>query len=281
MKKITSLFLFLFVLQNCFSQGDVQVRYDYDASGNATFGADNYTNVPVYLVLDFSFLNNASFSENLPYIKRIDPGSTELFIIYKELEQPSPDFNIEYKWYNSNPAPKIDDGFPYLLPAKPGTITKIINIKAHSRDRAIGFELVSSDEVFAMRKGVVVDVKENSNLNLDDQKQLNYVHILHVDGTIGEYFNFAMNGVDCIVGEKIIPGQKIGKAHSAMNELAVIGFTLFHSELASKRVRYIIPKFYLGKSKGEQLSVGYEYKSLHPTNIVGKELTRKEKKSLK
>jgi hypothetical protein len=279
---IAGLFLLLFFLKS-YPQNNVQVIYNYDASGNALFSAENYLAIPVYLVLNFNYLNYASFSEDLPYIKRINPGSTQLFTIFREPNQPNPNFNIEYKWYHSHPAPETETHFPYLIPAKPGTIVKVTDFNIKGEYKAIGFILEQSDEVFAARKGIVVNISEDFDpaVAASNQNRQNFVHILHDDGTIGEYINFTFKGVDCEIGQKIFPGEKIGKAAASAGSLPVIGFALFHESLNSKNFIYLLVEFSLDKSKTSLLTYGNEYKVVHPEETIAKELSRKEAKSLK
>ncbi|NQU86395.1 MAG: hypothetical protein HQ541_11595, partial [Mariniphaga sp.] len=201
MKKVYVLLFFTILLLNSFAQSNLQIRYDYDAAGNANFVADNFTNVPVYVVLNFSYLENASFSEDLPYIKRIKPGTSPLFSIYREIDQPSPQFNIEVKWFMAHPSPEVDPEFPYLIPTVAGTEVVISSALVEKNSRSVGFEIIGSVEICASRKGIIVKVIGNNNpeLPIESGKQFNSVQLLHEDGTIGEYFNFAFRGISCNV----------------------------------------------------------------------------------
>lgn len=265
------------------AQGNVSIKYNYDASGNASFTAENYTPVPVYIVLDFSYLRNTSFSEPLPYIKRIEPGSTSLFTIYREPDMPAPDFNIEYQWFPSNPRPEIDPKQPYLIPAKEGTSVRISGARPGWENRPVVFVINQSDQVCATRKGIVVKVISNitGDMSAGNQGLLNYIDILHDDGTIGEYINFAYRGIACEIGQKVFPGQVLGKAAPDANGNGLLGFRLYHHNLSSKNPRYIIPEFYTETGKTEQLTVDRSYRSVHPAEIIEKEMSRKEKRSLK
>ncbi|MDX1284882.1 MAG: hypothetical protein R3182_07720, partial [Draconibacterium sp.] len=52
----------------------VEVQADYNAIGDCIFSAYNNSGVPMYLHLNFGDLQNTSFSEPLPYVKRLTPG---------------------------------------------------------------------------------------------------------------------------------------------------------------------------------------------------------------
>ena len=278
---VTGILIFL-LYTGASPQNSLQVRYNYDSAGNANFIADNYTNIPVYLALDFNYLENASFSYDLPYIKRIEPGTTELFVIYKEPDQPGPRFNIETRWYMSNPEPDTDPGFPYLIPAKGGTTVRISPVRAGENSRSVGFVLLGSGEVHAARKGVVIRVfgQNDPRLPLEGQVKQNFIQILHKDGTVGEYSNFAFNRIICKTGQEVIPGQILGEAARVEGNY-FIEFSLFHSDLNSENPKYLIPEFYLGKDRVTQLDESEEYKSVHDNQVIVKELSRKERRDLK
>jgi hypothetical protein len=274
--------IFIYSGITALAQNNVRVKYNYDASGNAGFMAENYTAVPVYISLDFSYLRNASFSDPLPYVKRVEPGSTSLFTIYREPDMPAPDFNIEYSWFPSNPKPEIDPDFPYLIPAKEGTTVSIDGARPGWENRPVVFALKQTNEICASRKGIVVNVVDSvtKEMSAANPKLLNYLDILHDDGTIGEYINFAYRGVSCEIGQKVFPGQVLGKTFDSGGN-GLIGFRLYHHQLSSKTVRFLIPEFYNESGKVEQLTINKSYRSVHPSEIIEKELSRKEKKSLK
>ena len=265
-----------------FSQESFQVRYDYDASGNANFIADNYTKIPVYVSLNFSYLDYASFMEELPYIKRIEPGTSPLFTIYREQGQPSPSFNIEVKWYPSHPSPEVDPEYPYLIPVKPGVSVKISDDITNGNSRSVGFIPEGSSEICAARKGVVVKIMGNNHPDLPlKNQQLNLVQVLHEDGTIGEYFHFGYREINCQPGETVIPGQVLGKAARLSDGNPYFGFSLFHSDLYSDTPKFLIPEFFKEGDDISQLENGKSYKAVQDDKIVRRELTRKEKKALK
>jgi len=283
LKRVFTLCLLLIVATCVFSQNHLQVHYDYDAMGNANFIADNYMAVPVFVVLDFSFLEYASFSEELPFIKRVEPGTTPLFTIFREPDQPSPHFNIEYKWYMSHPSPETDSHFPHLIPGRNGSSVKIADIKQLIKSRMVGFDLLNSGKVYASRKGVVRNLYENADprFRMEDSRKQNFIHILHDDGTIGEYINFKYKGINCEIGQKVIPGQELGMAENGPDGYPLIGFGVFHNDLYSENLRYLVPEFYQENEGVSQLSVSGEYKVVHPEELIIKELSRKERRALK
>src|SRR3989338_9132837 len=79
---------------------------------------------------------------------------------------------------------------------------------------AIDFAMPEGSEVLAMRDGVVVSVKEDSNegggLHVASDKA-NHIHIYHPDdGSFAKYVHLKKNGVNVKVGQKIKAGELIG-----------------------------------------------------------------------
>jgi murein DD-endopeptidase MepM/ murein hydrolase activator NlpD len=67
--------------------------------------------------------------------------------------------------------------------------------------------------IHAARSGIVVEIKENSNVGGNDRKYLsdaNYISIYHSDGTFGNYVHIKYNGVLVKLGQIIKEGQIIG-----------------------------------------------------------------------
>jgi hypothetical protein len=282
MRRLIWSFVFCVVCSGLLAQSNYQVRYDYDASGNANFMADNYSDVPVYVALNFSYLDYASFMGELPYIARIDPGTHSLFTIYREPGQPGPQFHIEVQWYPSHPSPETDPEFPYLLPAKAGTMVACSSVVDSRNERSVGFEMEGSGEVCASRKGVVIRVVEHNDPTGPMENQpMNRLQVLHADGTVGEYVHFAFRGITCQPGQTVIPGEIMGRVAPLPNGKFFVGFSLSHSRLNSEIPKFLIPEFYLGESGVSQVESGKTYRSVHDTKIIKKELTGKERRALK
>ncbi len=282
MRWLIWIFVFYLAGSGVIAQSNFQVRYDYDASGNANFMADNYSDFPVYVALNFSYLDYASFMGELPYIGRIEPGTRSLFTIYREPDQPGPQFHIEVKWYPSHPSPDTDPEFPYLIPARPGTTVTCSSLDTYGNERSVGFEMEGSAEVCASRKGVVILVVENHDpAGPVGGQQMNRLQVLHTDGTVGEYVHFDFRGIACQPGQTVIPGEVLGRAAPLQNGTFFVGFSLSHSSLYSDTPKTLIPEFYLGESGVSPVETGKTYRPVHDMKIIKKELTGKERRALK
>ncbi len=291
MKTFILLLAFSNVCIYSFGQKEVELKHDYDAVGDAHIRAYNHTNTPVYVVFDFAYLELASFNEDLPMIKRVEPGISEFLVVMKEYEEGSPRFNYTYKWYKAHPKPNIDERFPYLFPVEKGKETSSFHIETPEsfmgtgitgKWYSLGFKMEKSTAICASRKGVVVkaisNVPEIDSGSKKYQQVNNLVRVLHEDGTMAEYTNFAHNKVYYQVGETIYPGDILGEVNTAMQPFPFAGFTVFHADMRSRNWKTIIPKFHLKGEKTVKILAPGVYTSEHIDKIIGLEMTRREKK---
>jgi len=89
------------------------------------------------------------------------------------------------------------------------------------------------------------------------------------------YRNLEDSNTNLKIGEKIYAGQPIGKIARSANSLITI---IYHESLFVDSPRFIIPRFV---SKGNQagiLSFSQKYEVIHPDEIVGLEMSPKEKR---
>ena len=102
----------------------VEVRADYNSIGDCIFSAVNNAKTPMYLNIDFADLQNTTFNETLPFVKKLDPGFNSLFTLERYLDADVPRFNYQVKTFRSNPSSIVNLDFPYLIPFETGTKVK-------------------------------------------------------------------------------------------------------------------------------------------------------------
>ena len=292
MKLLATLFfsIILFSISSK-AQEDVVLKHDYDAVGNAHIRAYNYTGVPIYIALDFTLIENTSLNEDLPIIKRVEPMISEFQELMSDSNMLKPVINYVFSWYRAHPSPKIDKGFPYLLPIARNKKTSVFHVSNLSgfngseisgKWYSLSFTVEGSNTIHAVRKGQVVKVVSNvTEAEIDGSNYThvnNFLHVLHEDGTIAEYTNFAVNGIDKAIGNIVYPGEILGKVNPSIQPTPYVGLTIFHSKLNSKDWKTIIPGFYTLSEGSAKILAPESYTSEYSNKIIGFEMTRKEKK---
>lgn len=166
MIKISSVLLFVLIFFRSEAQL-VEVRADYNAVGDCIFSAHNNAKTPVFLNIDFADLQNTTFNETLPYIKKLTPGFNSLFLLSRDVNADIPRFNYQIKSYRSNPVANVNLDFPYLIPFAPGTKASVFDVdnidgfrgsKELKSWMATGFEAKPGTLVYAVRQGEIVEI---------------------------------------------------------------------------------------------------------------------------
>lgn len=125
-------------------------------------------------------------------------------------------FNL---FYGTSSLKKYDTLYNYNLPFLKGKRYKILQgqntnftHKGNFSKYAIDFKMNIGQTVCAIRDGIVIRIKENSNIGGKSKKYLkdaNYVVIGHIDGTFSQYVHLKKDGAIVKKGDTIKKGQAI------------------------------------------------------------------------
>lgn len=127
------------------------------------------------------------------------------------------DFILQYGPSNLK---RYDTLFNYALPYLKGKRYKVLQgqntnftHKGNFSKYAIDFKMNIGQTVCAIRGGLVVNIKENSNIGGKHKKYLkhaNYIVIAHNDGTYAQYVHLKKEGAIVKIGDSIKQGEPIG-----------------------------------------------------------------------
>ncbi|MDX8339668.1 hypothetical protein SLH46_10770 [Draconibacterium sp. IB214405] len=286
-RKLLFLFIGVVICNVSFAQL-VTVQADYNSIGDCVFSATNNAKVPMYLHLNIADLENTTFNETLPYIKRLTLGYNNLFTLQRDLDADVPRFNYEIKTFRSNPTADVDLDFPYLIPFEEKKTVQFFDVKnidgfwgTEGLDSwyAVGFHTDPGSSVLACRNGIVTEIV--GKVRTGDSRNwyhtwTNCITLLHPDGTLICYHGIACDPEKIAVGDKVFAGQNIGEMLPGSNELVVL---IFHDSLYTKILSFIIPQFVLSPDgKHDILNSTVPYQVYHPDAVVGMEMTKKEKR---
>lgn len=300
-QKFTLIILFLLSLKtfgqnqylpaiNFAEEGKVQIRLSYNKARNATFfSAYNEAEYPLFVHIHFKEVSKLSFFEKQPYIKKIPHGFTNLFVLEKSHERNLPRFPFEFKVYPSNPLAVVDLNFPYLLPFCEGekailqevdTSNQVLSVLPNKEDGFYyGFRAFPGQEICACRKGVVVDIFSNIEVNPENNSMegYSYITLLHEDGTLATYFNATSKNEPLKLNQTIYPGNVFSHLNSISNQVIV---AVYYNRLFSNDFIFISPKFQLPETDANLLEINKKYTVTHPKEIRLLEMNKKEKKKL-
>ena len=130
-----------------------------------------------------------------------------------------------------------DSSFVYTLPYEKGSCKFLVQgymtLFSHRGEYALDFKMKKGTGIHAARRGVVVEVKEDSHVGGLRKKYLsqgNHIIIRHEDGTYGNYWHLMPEGAIVNVGDSVYRGELIGLSGNT-------GFTAFphlHFEVTRK-----------------------------------------------
>jgi murein DD-endopeptidase MepM/ murein hydrolase activator NlpD len=149
-------------------------------------------------------------------------------------------YKTSYTFGNSKP--KVDHSFQYLLPFKIGEKITIYESNYLS-EQYFGAEKPESwkfystnsktvDSVYAMRKGIVVDIKNefqnDTLLKKAYTSNTNSILIEHEDGTYAIYKGFKRNSFKVTLGDIVYPQTILGTLDKFNNESYILHFSIYY-----------------------------------------------------
>jgi len=284
-------FFVFIVLSFCYLSNNAQfieVQYNYNNIGDCIFGAQNNSKTPLFMNLFFTNIEYTSFKEPLPYVKKLDPGFTSLFTMLRE-EEKAPQFIFEIKTYRSNPQPDVNLDFPYLVPFAPGSNVKPVDVKniagfwgdnEPKSWKATGFAAKPGEPVYAARQGQIVEIAgatREGDSKLWYHTWTNAITLLQPDGTLITYKNVIDKDKKLELNQKIQAGQVLGEVAPNSSEIVLM---IYHNKLNSADLLFIIPLFVTAPGKTEIINSALNIEVVHPPEIRGLEMTKKEIKKI-
>ena len=280
--------------------------------------------------IKFSSKTNSDKSVELSYEKQ-DPGTYTVLLRFRELTNTdaSSEQDITIKGYSGNLLtlkpqntgqgigysyastyirgkfePKYDANFIYTLPYKSG-VKAMVSESGFVGARYFGnttpddwkvyrFYTKVEDTVTAVRKGIVVDIKDLHENNVSDgvayTSKSNDMIIEHADGTLATYRGFKKGSFVVEVGQTVFPGTALG-LNSKNNSNSGFNISLMLTYLKSKEIDrsrtiqnskslygFITPHFATAENADVILESRKEYNASIPAEVFKKELTKKEMK---
>jgi len=246
----------------------VKVTTEQGQGGSTHFVVENSELSEVTMTFDFNTRNLKS-DVAFPYTATFKPGETEAFTL-------SPmDTNKQWEYsytnyYKLGSSLAVPDDYVYSLPYAPGTthrITQGYNGKySHqgSNKYAIDWQMPQGTPVYAARGGLVVKVKDDSDLGGGDIKFdpfNNYVLIRHEDGTLGHYCHLKKGGVKVHPGQIVKTGDMIALSGSTgFSSGPHLHFCVFMTKDGKQRISIPV-KFRVTNGDAVTLVEGKKYRA--------------------
>jgi hypothetical protein len=303
MKRLALLLLLLAVNLFLFAQQVVEVKYEADEKGNYKFSLENHGYCDYIVEVNFTDLQNLKTGFKLPYVGNAGPGSTTIFTLTRQNTNLPSNFRVYYRYIKGHTKPKIDMGYSYLLPAAPGK-----EIAAHEMDYflktfnndpapqdwyAVAIKMNAGDTVYASRRGVVTEVKDDANLKESGYALVsadNYVEVYHEDCSFARYQVLKDKNIFVKPGQTIEAGDPIGIVGGERYEngthlrfcvyytLDKDAFSNYEQTGRQGQLAYVPLQFWTKGAGKLKLVNGNKYVSEHPTALITQEMNKKDLK---
>ncbi|MEM1123298.1 MAG: M23 family metallopeptidase [Bacteroidota bacterium] len=272
---------------------NLEITYEQTDQGY-DFYCQNPNESPYLVKINFSILKNLRPNFSLKKEITVTSGRQRIFSLKKERDNQSTNFNYSWSYRKGSLPVKIDPDFAYLLPLQPNKITRPLDVKyvgevigqpeGKPKDwYCVGLTMGKVDTIVAARSGYVIEVEDQIHFPKDHllmTKKMNYVEILHQDGTIGKYQLFQKEGVLVRAGEQVIAGQVLGIVESEHFEHGPhLRFSVYYA-LPGEGYGYVPLKFHAA-GINQQPTYQKQYKVEHPPALIEQELSKRQKKKLK
>lgn len=212
------IFLILSILLSIASHQEVEV-YKLEKNGVIEIWAVNPNIYPMTIELSAS-LHNLRSDKPLPHIEVLKYDREEkLFTLVPVDPAKAWNFETNYTTYKGDVFARHDDSFAYRFPFRNGSeygVSQGYNGEFSHQGNikySIDFSMPEGTPIYAARAGMVIEVKEDSEIGGDDKKfvdDANTITILHADGTMADYSHLQFNGAHVRVGQSVKLGQFIG-----------------------------------------------------------------------
>jgi hypothetical protein len=214
--------------------------------------------------------------------------------------------SYSYFYIRGRLKPKYDAGFVYLLPYKK-------DVKVHVAEsnflgatyfgettpadwKAYRFYTQQKDTVTAIRKGVVVEIKDLYETNSNEvvyTSKTNELIIEHADGTLATYRGFQKGSFMVKVGETVFPNTPLGlNSKYDVNGNYNISLMITYLKSATPRDNnadksepnsyygFVTPHFMTAESADHILTAQQAYVAASNNLVIRKEMSKKELKQL-
>ncbi len=186
-------------------------------TGEVTFYAQNPGHSPYQLEVSFSELINYASNTPLPFYIVLQPGNQEVELLtLSPKKEGRMSYKVGYSFEHGDPSVTPDLEKPFLFPFAHGSKYRMPQGYhgkfSHQGKYAVDFEMPVGTPVTAVRDGVIVDLKTDSDRGGSDKSYIhdgNYLMVYHTDGTYATYSHLRINGAIKKIGDKVKAGEVI------------------------------------------------------------------------
>lgn len=238
---------------------------------------------PGFYTVHYNFTNvrNTDCEGSIKKVIKYDKGV--LFQLRPNDPRKGISYEGSYKILKGIINPKIDEKITYFLAVKKNETIEVTDIGIASEkyfndnkpktSKSYKIKKTTPD-VFAMRKGVVITIKNKFS------SKTSKITIEHEDGTFAVYKGFSSNLLNIKLNQIVKPGEKLGSLKALENnKLYQLSFHVnYRIKENNKYGKVFLEPNFLTTEGVVKLKAGKTYISTYNEEVFFQEFTRKEKK---
>lgn len=246
----------------------ISIQVEKGVRNDLTFMAQNNSFYPYEVEVQFTtFINLSPMKNN--YKCLVHPGSNALFILNPQNANDSYNYAYTLHYTIGDHDKKPDILYSYLIPLASGKEIQLMTFTKNNKDSiSFGniFQLKNGDTIFCMRKGFVTATPD-ANYDIDRIQKGNSIEILHADGTVATYTIDNTAQILVSPGKEVYPLQPLAIIHDE----GILTLELF--QVTENGLRSFDFKYEGGNATNGKIVN-------HSSDLIDKELTKKEKKKM-
>jgi hypothetical protein len=257
------------------------------------------------LVINFKQLTNTTGAMQQSFT--LSNYSGNIVTLTPSNKDQSVGLSYSYSYIRGKLKPRFISDFLYTLPYKSGVkvtasesgfIGSMYFGNVTPEDwKVYRFYTKQEDTVIAVRKGLVVDIKDlyetSNSANIAYTNKINEITIEHEDGTLATYRGIKKGSVKVKVGQTVFPATTLGLniLQGSTNQFSISLLITYLNSIefqdpknqtvknSNSLYGFITPHFYTLESNNAILKNNQIYTSVQTPEIINKEMTKRELKN--
>jgi hypothetical protein len=288
-----SLFSFVLFFLHQFLMAQITVETERDKDNNVNFFANNPTDIPYTLMLNFSNLQNMTTTGGGNTTAVANPGRTRVATLRPTLAGQGTNYRYSFSYAKGNLFAKSKVNPAYLVPVPAETIvhaTLINPISITSEGSAsknsyvgVSFRFDQPTQIVAPRKGIISEMKMDAQISsseLSYSSQENFIEIYHEDGTFTKLTVLKSGSEKVKLGQQVFPGDVLAES-GGENYASGPHVRMINTRTVKENERFIYQAFpvnFVSENGNLEIKQAMTLTTAHPEEVITLEMNKKELK---
>lgn len=281
----------VFIKETTLAQITVETERDKD--NNVNFFANNPTEIPYTLILNFSDLQNMTTTGGGNTTAVANPGRTRVATLRPTVAGQGTNYRYSFSYAKGNLFAKSKISPVYLVPVSAGTIVNaslmnpisITKEASGSKNSYVGisFRFDEPTQIVAPRKGIIAELKMDAQITSADlsyTSQENFIEIYHEDGTFTKLTVLKSGSEKVKVGQQVFPGDVLAES-GGENYSTGYHVRMFNIRTVKENDGFsyqYFPVYFVSDKGNLEIKQSVSFATAHPEEVITMEMNKRELK---